>query len=207
MARPRTIISKAELATELKLSRGRVTQLVPKGLPVRSDGKVNRDAAVRWYRENVREGIEKRGPKPKVRIMPAARTTETPATEDAHIEIDPGARSVFESLIANSARVPEILCELGVRDPVALAVSAELFCDLVFVLADAQSDAAYDWGGNDDCSPTPSVDLQKLAKKHGFTFDAGAVRMDFEAGRERSAAEQFIEKSDGLLFPPPKAAA
>jgi hypothetical protein len=207
MARPRTFIRKAELAAVLELSPGRVTQLIAKGLPVRADGRVNRDEAVLWYRSNVREDIAKRGPKPKVRVVPAGGATEKPATGDAYIEIDYGARGVFESLIANSARVPETLCELGVRDPVALAVSAELFCDLVFVLAGAQSNAAYDWCGNDDRSPTPVVNLRKLAKKYGFKFDRAAVRMDFKKGRERSSAEQLIEKWDGLLFPPPKAAA
>ena len=206
MARPRTIISKAELAAVLKLSRGRVTQLASKGLPVRADGRVNRDEAVLWYRSNVREDIAKRGPKPKVRVMPAARLSEKPIADDAPMEIDHGARSVFEALIAGSARVPEILCELDVRNPVVLAVAPEIFLGLVFALAGELTDEAYDWAGNDDRSPTPEVNLQALAKRYGFKFDPAAVRMDFEAGRERSAAEEILEKSDGLLFSPPKVA-
>src|SRR5664280_350948 len=66
MARPRTYITKAELATVLGLSKGRVTQLISKGMPVRTDGKVNRDEAVRWYRDaGLAEQSTKRGPKPR----------------------------------------------------------------------------------------------------------------------------------------------
>jgi hypothetical protein len=204
MGRPKTVLSKAELAAVLKLSKGRVTQLIAKGLPVRSDGKVDRNAAVGWYHDNVRESMAKRGPKAKVQAMPAAVAPEPGAAEDladdAPPEINYGARAVYEALIANSARVPEILCELGCRDPAVLAVSAEVFCDLVFSLAWDENDIAYDWGANDDRSPTPAVDLRKLAEKYSFEFDPEAVKTDYQTGREPSAAEQIINRLDTLLW-------
>jgi hypothetical protein len=47
------VITKAELARELEVSRARITQLCQKGLPVRPDGKVNRAEAVAWVKANV----------------------------------------------------------------------------------------------------------------------------------------------------------
>jgi hypothetical protein len=215
-----TIVSKAEFAKQLDCPRSRITQLSAEGMLVRPDGKVDRLAALHWickFRSGFGGGWEGsiRG-KPSIRERakrlleadgaPLPSVPETESEPDApEVKVDHGARAVFESLIAASPRVPEILAELGVRDPVTLAVSADLFCDLVFVLAGAQSDAAYDWLGADDRSPTPAVNLRALAKRYGFKFDPAAVQIDFKKGRERSAAEQLIEKSDGLLFRLPKA--
>lgn len=47
------VITKAELARELDLSRARISQLCGMGLPVRPDGKVNRAEAVAWVKANV----------------------------------------------------------------------------------------------------------------------------------------------------------
>ncbi len=47
------VITKAELARELKRSRARISQLSKAGLPVRQDGKVNRAEAVAWVKGNV----------------------------------------------------------------------------------------------------------------------------------------------------------
>src|ERR1044071_4050915 len=47
------LITKAELARELDLSRARISQLCKIGLPVRPDGKVNRVEAVAWVKANI----------------------------------------------------------------------------------------------------------------------------------------------------------
>ncbi len=47
------VITKAELAQELDLSRARISQLCMMGLPVRSDGKLNRAEALGWVKANV----------------------------------------------------------------------------------------------------------------------------------------------------------
>jgi hypothetical protein len=80
---------------------------------------------------------------------------------------------MFETLIAQSVRLPGILCEAGVRDPVILVAAPEVFLDAVFALAYDLSDAAYDWCGNDDRSSTPAVDVPALARKYGFQLSAG----------------------------------
>jgi hypothetical protein len=47
------VITKAELARELDLSRARISQLCMMGLPVRPDGKLNRAEAMAWVKANV----------------------------------------------------------------------------------------------------------------------------------------------------------
>jgi hypothetical protein len=47
------VITKAELARELDLSRARISQLCGMGLPGRPDGRVNRAEAVAWVKANV----------------------------------------------------------------------------------------------------------------------------------------------------------
>ena len=48
-----TITTKAALADELGVTRARVSQYVKAGLPVRSDGKLDRDEALNWLNRNV----------------------------------------------------------------------------------------------------------------------------------------------------------
>jgi hypothetical protein len=52
MARPRSLITKAEFARELNISKGRVSQLLKLGLPVR-DGRIDRVEGACWYRANI----------------------------------------------------------------------------------------------------------------------------------------------------------
>src|SRR5215831_14428296 len=47
------VITKAELGRRLGLSRARVSQLRKLGLPIRDDGKVDREQALAWMAENV----------------------------------------------------------------------------------------------------------------------------------------------------------
>lgn len=68
MGRPKSIVSKSEIAEELHLSKGRISQLIAAGgFPVRSDGKIDRDKAVEWYRSNIRPRLKpgSRKPPPK----------------------------------------------------------------------------------------------------------------------------------------------
>ena len=67
MGRPKTIITKAELAAVLGLSKARISQLCKReDFPVRPDGRVSREAAVRWYKDaGLADRATKRGPKRK----------------------------------------------------------------------------------------------------------------------------------------------
>jgi hypothetical protein len=48
-----TIITKASLAAELGITKARVSQYVKAGLPVRTDGKLDRERALNWIGRNV----------------------------------------------------------------------------------------------------------------------------------------------------------
>lgn len=94
MAKAKTTGSKAELAALLGLSRGRITQLIKKGLPVRRDGRVDKAEAVAWYRANFPKGPLKTGPK---KVSPPVISAPTPSTGEDFM----GARTRKEIALAN----------------------------------------------------------------------------------------------------------
>ena len=54
MTNPKKVLSKSELAVALGVSRGRISQLISVGLPVRADSKIDLDAAAAWYQKNIK---------------------------------------------------------------------------------------------------------------------------------------------------------
>lgn len=79
------IISKTELARELRVSKGRVSQMLRCGLPVRADGFIDRDLAVAWYASNV---------VPHSREALPRRAVGSPPGEPGHAAIPPGGRII-----------------------------------------------------------------------------------------------------------------
>lgn len=53
MGRPKLIVTKTEMAKLLQVSPGRISQLLKLGLPVRSDGRLDRQACASWYQGHV----------------------------------------------------------------------------------------------------------------------------------------------------------
>jgi hypothetical protein len=47
------LITKGELALSLEISRGRVSQLIRRGLPIEPDGQIDLERAVRWCARNL----------------------------------------------------------------------------------------------------------------------------------------------------------
>ena len=54
MRNSKKVLSKSELAGALGVSRGRISQLVAVGLPVRPDSKIDLDKAAAWYQKNIK---------------------------------------------------------------------------------------------------------------------------------------------------------
>ena len=54
MRNSKKVLSKSQLAGALGVSRGRISQLIAVGLPVRADSKIDLDKAAAWYRTNVK---------------------------------------------------------------------------------------------------------------------------------------------------------
>jgi len=63
VARPKLFRRKSEIARDLGVTKGRISQLLKVGLPMRRDGMIDRDVAFAWYAEHVRP-----------RVKPVART-------------------------------------------------------------------------------------------------------------------------------------
>lgn len=138
MGRPKTIITKAELAAVLGLSKARISQLCKReDFPVRPDGRVSREAAVRWYKDaGLADRATKRGPKrkqPKAAAVPSVDSSE-PTLEDY---VRAGQRDVLDRLRAKAAELPRLLHQLGAPVPAILA-AGEAF-DALF------------WAALDDC--------------------------------------------------------
>src|SRR5688500_5480156 len=107
------IITKAQLAREVNLTPSRISQMVPRGLPVRPDGKVDREVAIQWIRDNnlPHRGGWGMGLRHKDRTRPDVQdTTQIPVPPERT------ARELFEVLVSNAVRTPEILVTAGLRD-------------------------------------------------------------------------------------------
>jgi hypothetical protein len=160
------VITKAELARELELSRARISQLCGMGLPVRPDGRVNRAEAVAWVKANVcswrggwwgnlrqkagqtgrgRAPIAAAGPDDGVELGELPELAELPDTPDLIAEIGEAAVIGFinearrTGHIENFARVA---LRFGCTMQQAFAVARwfDLFMAFTFVPKDPERD-------------------------------------------------------------------
>lgn len=76
-------ITKAELARLLGVSRARVSQYVKAGMPVRADGRLDRDVALAWVRANVDSGRAAPGPREMVQTS-ALLSEQDPEEPEEH---------------------------------------------------------------------------------------------------------------------------
>jgi len=102
MARPKQNVSKSQIARELSVSKGRVSQLIKAGMPVGADGNINLERAREWYTTHVR---------------PRMKPNSAPRERGFKSEAEGYLWCLFESLADHPAKVPEVMAELGVCDP------------------------------------------------------------------------------------------
>jgi hypothetical protein len=123
-----TIVTKAALAAELGISRPRVSQYVQRGMPVRADGKLDREVAVQWVADNhltVRPNDKGATRARKIAKekpgRPARRAPRRPETEPQTSDV----------MLLNA--VAEMVAKAG---PVAAAMAIELGlpCRIAFAL-------------------------------------------------------------------------
>jgi len=69
-------VSKTEFAKGLGLTKGRVSQLLARGLPVTKDGRIPLGQARSWYEATIHK-TRKRGPHPKAVLDPAITSGST----------------------------------------------------------------------------------------------------------------------------------
>lgn len=112
-----TIITKAGLAAELGISKARVSQYCRAGLPVRPDGKLNREDALYWIRHQVNTGyhptkgadrIEEMAMRQRraARMQPAPQASTAPAAPASIALVDgltPEAHALRDALGSDGA--------------------------------------------------------------------------------------------------------
>jgi predicted DNA-binding transcriptional regulator AlpA len=111
MGRPKSIISKSELAAVLGLSRGRISQLCQReDFPSRTDGRIDRERAVRWYRDaGLAEQGTKRGPKPPQRAAVKPARAAQPSQSATEPLTGPCMRRVAVGVLQHIAAPKEVL--------------------------------------------------------------------------------------------------
>ena len=172
-----TVTTKAALAAELKISKARVSQYVKAGMPVRSDGKLNREEAIRWVSTNqLSQTFEDKGANRARKLEKPAR--HRPGAKPAVGNYDPEvavARAIVGpayTLIARTA------VEMGVTIEVAYALALRVASELDDHGAKALVRCGFPGfaktltiGELCDVREFPDPDWPALAKKAGTTFD------------------------------------
>lgn len=102
-----TVVSKAALAVELGISKARVSQYVKAGLPVRSDGRLDREAAVKWVADNHADRLNGRtgGVTRATSIARTVKAARKPTPEAALPYAGEEAREAVIALIQRSEAV------------------------------------------------------------------------------------------------------
>lgn len=187
MQRATELVTMATYSRMRNLARSTITRQVKAGALATVGGLI--DVAAADEARNLNLDQVRRGQAEKRKAQRSAAPAAAPAVaQPAGGRVS--CKAVFEGLIRNSVRLPEILAQLGCHDPVVLMVAAEAFCEVVFALGAAEASGAYDWS-REDRSVTPKVDVADIAKRHGFEFDEGTVRI---------AAARLAEKVVDALY-------
>ena len=121
MANAVEIVSKAEFATRLNVSKARVSQYVTRGLPVRDDGYLDLSKALAWIEANgqLQSGFPGRGVRRVAEMEPRFTSASKPISAPAPPEIAPKEPRISEdSEIDNreSGSSPTSPTELGFCD-------------------------------------------------------------------------------------------
>jgi hypothetical protein len=118
--------------------------------------------------------------KPSIEERAAALLNEVntaPQEPDVDPRVRQALRGMVDALTDGAARLPGILADLGITDPIVLNAAPEAFVTLVVQFADKFIDLAIDFDV-DDLKPIPKWDLGRIAKKHGFKYNRRTLEAD-----------------------------
>lgn len=202
-----TIITKAALADELSISRARVSQYVKRGLPVRSDGRLNRADALNWLKWNALglnsfedRGVNRAGRLAKVaKAKPERRPERKPQPEPTASDVD-----LRDVLVAMLDRIEAVVAfaVLAAEGPPETAYAAagiaraEMF--------DAASDLALTMGAPDGVDGPLGI-----VKPTGFPPDWAALAdlaghpLELDAWREAERRLPYWADADPVDAPHP----
>lgn len=197
------ITTKAALAAELKISKARVSQYVKAGLPVRSDGKLNREDALNWInRTQLSQTYEDKG------VVRARKLASDPPRMMRPKEIVSAPRQVdgYEPEVAIARSIIGSAEKIVAQSAVSAGTSIELAYVLSVMVANALDDAAAQALGTrgfegfakgftvgELCSTAefPGPDWAALARQAGTAFDeiaCEAFLAQVESGGTRELA-------------------
>ncbi|WP_419829853.1 hypothetical protein [Methylobacterium sp.] len=180
------ITTKAALAAELKISKARVSQYVKAGLPVRSDGKLNREDALNWInRTQLSQTYEDKG------VVRARKLASDPprVVRPVQIRAAPPDFDGYEPEVAIARSIIGSAEAVVAQSAVAAGASIELAYVLSVMVANALDDAAssalanrgfegfakgFSVGELCGTAEFPGPDWAALARRAGATFDEDA---------------------------------
>lgn len=164
MAKAKTVVSKAEFAGILGVSRGRVSQMCAQGLPVLPDGRVHIAAGKEWYQANV-------SPRTKDEKAPAAPVVMTPKAAPPSFENIRQAvgLEIFERICSTetTTQFARVCRAVGCTPEAAYSLASWLGC--ACALANPGLDL-------DDLQPAPEPDWAQVL---GQPIDREAVDNKF----------------------------
>ncbi|MCC6861671.1 MAG: hypothetical protein IT158_24085 [Bryobacterales bacterium] len=205
------IVTKAELARELQCSKGAIAYYVSRGgLPVRADGKLDREAALRWlvqYSSGVGGGWfggsgRGAGLVERAEALLAGEPVEVPAARRRtrrRSELS-GPRQEYDRVRERFAQLPGLLLDFERDVPAWLPlVVAELADAAAGALALIVDRAAPDFNLLGDSPDTDQAPLRDVTKAEFKAAGRKINAAEWKAAVKRSS--EFIERMDDLLLP------
>ena len=197
-----TVTTKAALAAELGISKARVSQYVKRGLPVRSDGKLDREEAVKWVADShadsgrERHGGVKRANAIARRASPVKRKPLNPL-----VETEPNAlgsvgvallNGLAEMVARSGACAARAALDAGASTRTAYAVE-----NLVAIRLGEEAESLLDEAGVYRSVVAFEQLVDPLIQQHALDWTALAA----------GAGESFDEDAwhgdvDAVMFPP-----
>jgi hypothetical protein len=176
-----TIVSKAGLAAELGITKARVSQYVKRGLPVRSDGKLDREDAVNWVAQN--HGNYGRTRAPGVnRAANIERASRAPAIPTpSHV-----IRS-FATVIGGSGKTVRAAgFKLGLPAKTVWMLEQMISLDLSSVAETAVPALNAFEGTIDEGWKAGEAEWDSVAAEHGETYDGDAWWIELDEIRDNA---------------------
>lgn len=183
-----TVTTKSALAAELAISKARVSQYVRVGMPVRADGKLNREEALNWISRN--QASQTFTDKGAHRARKLAKDKPKPTRKVSSAGADREFAMAFEIVRMAERAVAEAAFNAGVSPEIAYAVASIALGEIdeaaTRILAENGHEGFPDVSVLELVGRSGVPDYARLAKQRGLTFDE-------EAGSDLV---------DRLLFPP-----
>jgi hypothetical protein len=160
------------LAGELKVSKARVSQMVGAGLPVRPDGKIDLNRALRWVEEHIDRGGA--GWPTRKAAAPASPAISAPAApaQSMSASVDPGRALLI-------ARIRKLMADTRRAEREEKRAAGELI--------DVATVAAY------------TTDLSRLVRDHALA-QADRLAGVLAAASDPAEAYRIIRKDNAALL-------